>query len=193
MARRRLPDFAFAPPVFGYLLRNRHVIPATGREAEATRLHGRHYLKWVVAVDVDRQLVVSQVARRGPSNDLATLRPLVDAAHPVTPIRWVLAGGEFDSELNRAHSREVIGADSVIPAKRGKPLWPREVGVRAQMRAEFPQTLYTQRALVETVFSVVKRKLSARAPGRFLENPTSPVPPPGPRLQRVTPQTMGAV
>ena len=127
----------------------------------------RHYLKWVVAVDVGRQLVVAQIAKQGPSNDSANLRPLVDAASVRTPIRRVLADAEFDSELNHAHIRDVLGAESVIPAKRGKRTW-RLTGVRAQMRAEFPKTVYAQRSLVETVFSVVKRKLSARAPGRSL-------------------------
>jgi hypothetical protein len=37
------------------------------------------------------------------------------------------------------------------------------------MRAEFPRKLYRRRALVESVFSAVKRKLSTRAPGRSLE------------------------
>ena len=32
----------------------------------------------------------------------------------------------------------------------------------------FPRKLYRRRALIETVFSSVKRKLSARAPGRSL-------------------------
>jgi hypothetical protein len=35
--------------------------------------------------------------------------------------------------------------------------------VRAQMRADFPAVPYRQRALVESFFSAVKRKLSARA------------------------------
>ena len=41
-------------------------------------------------------------------------------------------------------------------------------GVRAEMRQDFPRRQYARRALVETVFSTVKRKLSARAPGRSL-------------------------
>jgi len=36
------------------------------------------------------------------------------------------------------------------------------------MRRAFPSQQYARRALVETVFSTVKRKLSARAPGRSL-------------------------
>ena len=55
----------------------------------------------------------------------------------------------------------------MIPAKRGKKTW-RIRGVRAEMRRAFPTRLYRRRALIESVFSSVKRKLSARAPGRSL-------------------------
>ena len=79
----------------------------------------------------------------------------------------LLADAEFDSERNHQFIRQVLGAKSAIPAKRGKLTW-RIHGIRAQMRRRFPTKLYRQRALVETVFSVVKRKLSARAPGRSL-------------------------
>jgi Transposase domain (DUF772) len=42
----------------------------------------RHWLKWTMVVD--RQLIVAQAARRGPTNDCALLRPLVDAAQSFT-------------------------------------------------------------------------------------------------------------
>jgi hypothetical protein len=38
----------------------------------------------------------------------------------------------------------------------------------AEMRRAFPRRLYRRRALVESLFSSVKSKLSARAPGRSL-------------------------
>jgi hypothetical protein len=41
-------------------------------------------------------------------------------------------------------------------------------GVRAEMRCAFPRRIYRRRALIESLFSSVKRKLSARAPGRSL-------------------------
>ena len=128
----------------------------------------RHWCKWTVVVDVLRRCVLAQAARQGPYNDCATLRPLVSAAHKVTPVGLVLADAEFDSERNHLHVREVIGADSVIPAKRGKAGWKIK-GIRAQMRRRFPRKRYRQRTQVESVFSVVKRKLSAKAPGRSTE------------------------
>jgi hypothetical protein len=128
----------------------------------------RHWCKWTIVIDVLRRCVLAQAARPGPYNDCATLRPLVSAAREVTPISLVLADAEFDSERNHLHVREVIGADSIIPAKRGKATWKIK-GVRAQMRRRFPRKRYSQRAQVESVFSVVKRKLSAKAPGRSNE------------------------
>lgn len=128
----------------------------------------RYWLKWTVVVDVPRRLILAQVARQGPYNDCATLRPLVSAASQVAAIGTVLADAEFDSERNHQHIRGVLGARSIIPAKKGKASW-RIQGVRAQMRRRFPRRRYGARALVESVFSAVKRKLSARAPGRSLE------------------------
>src|SRR6476646_9466659 len=39
-------------------------------------------------------------------------------------------------------------------------------GIRYQMYRAFPRQLYGPRAKIETVFSVIKRKLSTKAPGR---------------------------
>jgi len=127
----------------------------------------RHWLKWIVVADLDQQLLLSQSARRGPWNDCASLPAVVEAASQRRRIGVVLADAEFDSERNHTFIRQRLGAQSVIPAKRGKKTW-RVRGVRAAMRRAFPGKLYRRRALVETLFSSVKRKLSARAPGRSL-------------------------
>jgi hypothetical protein len=127
----------------------------------------RHWLKWVVVADVDHKFLLSQIARRGPWNDCANLPAVVETASQETRIGLVLADAEFDSERNHTYIRKKLGAQSVIPAKRGKKTW-RLRGVRAEMRRAFPQRIYRRRALIESVFSSVKRKLSARAPGRSL-------------------------
>jgi Transposase DDE domain/Transposase domain (DUF772) len=127
----------------------------------------RHWLKWVVAADLDHQLLLSQRARRGPWNDCGSLPEVVETASQQTSIGLVLADAEFDSERNPTYIRRHLGARSVIPAKRGKKTW-RVRGVRAEMRRAFPRKVYRRRALIETLFSSVKRKLSARAPGRTL-------------------------
>jgi len=126
----------------------------------------RHYLKWLIAIDTERLLVVAQMAKKGPSNDSANLRPLVDSAFSKRRFGLVLADAEFDSEKNHTHVR-ALGARAVIPAKRGKKDW-KVRGARLQMRRQFPVEHYRKRALVECVFSIIKRKLSLKAPGRSL-------------------------
>jgi Transposase DDE domain len=120
-----------------------------------------------MVVDLDRRLILAQTARRGPTNDWATWRPLVSAAHERVPIGLVLADAACNRERNHQHIRQVLQAQSVMLAKRGGASWKIH-GVRAQMRQEFPAALYRQRALIESLISAVKRKLSARAPGRSL-------------------------
>jgi hypothetical protein len=127
----------------------------------------RHWLKWVIVADLDEQFLLSQSAQRGPWNDCGNLPTLVGTAAEETPIGLVLAVAEFDSERNHTYIRQRLGAQSVIPAKRGKKTW-RIHGVRAETRRAFPTRLYRRRALIESVFSSVKRKLSPRAPGRGL-------------------------
>jgi hypothetical protein len=161
--------------------RAREAVAATGLAQGAVRTffvrrmhhHGqkplpwKHWLKWVVVADLDQQFLLSEIARRGPWNDCANLPTVVAAASERTPIGLVLADAEFDSERNHTYIRRERRAQSVIPAQGGKKTW-RIHGVRAQMRRSFPQRLYRRRALIESLFSSSKRKLSARAPGRSL-------------------------
>jgi hypothetical protein len=77
----------------------------------------RHFLKWLVVADVDRQIILAQRARQGPRCDMPVLPSLVDAASRILPlpIGVVLADAEFDSEANHGHIRTILGAHSVIP------------------------------------------------------------------------------
>jgi len=127
----------------------------------------RYRVKWTMAVDVDRRLILAQTAWSGSTIDCAMLRPLVSAVHARAPIGVVLADAECDSERNHQPIRQTLQAHSVLPAKRGGASW-RVQGARAQMRQEFPADLYRRRALIESLSSVVKRKPSAHAPGRSL-------------------------
>ena len=124
----------------------------------------RHWLKWLLTVDIQQQIILAQAARRGPWNDCATLPQLVNEAHHIAPIGCVLADAEFDSERNHTFIRNQLHAHSIIPAKRRSSL-PAS-GLRAFMRTAFPHKQYRQRNLIESVFSAVKRKLTCRASGR---------------------------
>jgi len=128
-----------------------------------------HWLKYLIAGDLDDQIILAQRTRQAPWCDCRALPGLADAAARVTPIGLLLADAEFDTEANHQHIRQRLGARSIIPAKRGRSS---RVGIRGQMRRHFPRRIYAQRAKVETIFSIIKRKLSARAPGRSLSTQT---------------------
>ena len=78
----------------------------------------RHWLKWLIVVDLHQQILLAQRARQGPWCDTRALPGLLDAARHRAPIRLVLADAEFDSEANHQHIRQRLGARSIIPAKR---------------------------------------------------------------------------
>ena len=164
-------DARFVKYLFDAALKMRFQSFTQGAAHGQKPLPWRHWLKWVIVADLDQQFLLSQSARRGPWNDCGNLPAMVEAASQQTRIGVVLADAEFDSERNHTYIRRQLGAQSVIPAKRGKKTW-RVRGVRAEMRRAFPRQLYRRRALIETVFSSVKRKLSARAPGRSLRMQT---------------------
>ena len=172
----RVPDFTTLYRFLGRL-DGQSIDRAVGETVRRMHRHGqkplpwRHWLKWVVVADLDQQFLLSQSARRGPWNDCASLPAVVETAAEQTRIGLVLADAEFDSERNHTYIRRQLGAQSVIPAKRGKKTW-RIHGVRAEMRRAFPRRIYRRRALIESLFSSVKRKLSARAPGRSLHMQT---------------------
>jgi hypothetical protein len=105
----------------------------------------KHWLKWFAVVNLKRQLILSQKARQAPWNDCATLPALVSRAQRHTPIGYVLADAEFDSERHHTFCRQQLQAVSVISAKRRSSC--RASGVRLEMREHFPSEKYSLRAL----------------------------------------------
>ena len=130
----------------------------------------RHWLQWILAVDVDRRMILAPTARRGPTHDGAPWRPRVDTAPPQGPIGVVLADAACDRERHHQHVRPAVQAYRIMPAQRGRATWHIQ-GIRAHMRQHCPAPLYRRRGLIERVCSAVKRNLSARAPGRSLYTP----------------------
>jgi hypothetical protein len=61
-----------------------------------------------------------KIRRIRPLKIVVFYRAVVQAASEQTRIGLVLSGAEFDSERNPNYIRQQLGAQSVIPAKRGK-------------------------------------------------------------------------
>jgi hypothetical protein len=126
----------------------------------------RRWLKWLVVLDTDRQILLAQEA---------SARAPITARQCSTPAdhRYCSRGCPTRCGTSRRrvrqraqpprHVRERLGAVRVIPAKRGKATWWVQ-GYRGRMRTAFPSLLYRRGALVESVFWAVKRKLCRREP-----------------------------
>jgi hypothetical protein len=140
-------------------------------EATGQRRSRAHWLKWLLAVDTARRLIVAQDPHRGPLNDVRRLPGVLAALPEALAVAWVVADREFDREANHQYIHRVLGAESAIPVRRHgapRPGTPVSGVYRARMARRFPKTAYGQRAISESVFSAVKRKLSPKAPGRSL-------------------------
>jgi hypothetical protein len=120
-----------------------------------------------MAVDMDRRLMIVQMARFGSTLDGVTLRPRVDSAQRVS-LGVVLADAECDSARHHQYIRMVLQACSIILAQPGGAGWHIQ-GVRAQMRQCLPRHEDSQRSWIERGISAVKRQRSARAPVRSLQ------------------------
>jgi hypothetical protein len=126
-----------------------------------------YWLKWVALADLTRGLILAQAAHRGPRPASRALPALLSrgAALAGAPVAWVLADAEFDGEANHAVIR-ALGARSAIPATRGPAGRPPRAPHRWRMATAFPRRAYRRRALIEAIFSAVKRTQGGVAPGR---------------------------
>jgi len=148
--------------------RGRHVVAvdATGfsrrsasRYYVAQLRHWRHtYLQWATVVWTHPQVICAQQAYVGPNSGYRFLRPLVEQAQAVRPIQRLLADAAYDSEAHHRWLREDCGIESIIPATKGRHGRPTQLPYRRRMQRWFPRRQYGQRWMVETVYSVVKRK-----------------------------------
>lgn len=146
----------------------RHVvaIDATGfsrrpasRYYVAKLTHWRHrYLQWSTVVWTKPLVICAQAAHGGPGSGYRFLRPLVEQTRALLPIHRLLADADYDSEAHHRWLREERGIESIIPATRGRPGRPTQQPYRRRMQQHFPRRRYGQRWMVETVYSVVKRK-----------------------------------
>ena len=148
--------------------RGRHIVAvdATGfsrraasRYYVAKLTHWRHtYLQWATVVWTKPQVICAQQAYVGPDSGYRFLRPLVEQAHAQHPIHRLLADAAYDSEAHHRWLREDCRIESIIPATKGRHGRPTQQPYRRQMQRWFPRRKYGQRWMVETVYSVVKRR-----------------------------------
>jgi hypothetical protein len=121
------------------------------------------YPKVVFVVDCASHLILSAVAGRGPASDLVQFGRALSQAVGRARIGTLLADADFDAEWVHRSIRS-HGIRSIIPPERGRPSDKPPAGRwRRWMRQQFGRLKgkYGQRWQVETVNSMIKRRLGA--------------------------------
>lgn len=146
----------------GYFVRRRERV---GMPWKTVVYH--RFPKLGVVCDVEAHFILAAQEGRGPKPDVADFRPLVAAALARVGINRIAADAGYDSEPNHAFARQECGVRSIIPAKHGRPTTkPARGHYRRLMQTRFDTAAYRDRVQVETVISMVKRRLEAFVRGR---------------------------
>jgi hypothetical protein len=129
----------------------------------------RHYAKLELATDCATHLILAAIAGRGPRVDVDRFVPLLDQALDRILLDSALADAGYDSEGNHCHARQTRGVRSYIPARHGRPSQKLPSGrFRRQMKQRLDKNYgsYGQRWQIETVNSMIKRRLAAHVAAR---------------------------
>jgi hypothetical protein len=129
----------------------------------------KHYAKLELAVDCASHFIIAAIAGRGPAVDVDRFVPLLDRALQQVLLDSVLADAGYDSEPNHRHAREQCRVRSFIPARIGRPTAKLPSGhYRRLMKLRLNKHYgsYGQRWQVETVNSMIKRRLAVHVAAR---------------------------
>jgi hypothetical protein len=146
----------------GYFVRRRERV---GMPWKTVVYH--HFPKLGVICDVEAHFILAAQEGRGPKPDIADFRPLVTAALARVGMDRIVADAGYDSESNHTFARQECCIRSIIPAKHGRPTTkPARGHYRRLMQTRFDLAAYRDRVQVETVISMLKRRLEAFVRGR---------------------------
>jgi hypothetical protein len=170
--RRRVPLAA----IDGTGMESRHVSRYfTKRQADGKPGGDRtyaHYPKVVFVADCKSHMILSAVPGRGPATDLVQFGRAFSQAVRRARIEVLLADADYDAEWLHAAVRS-HGVRTIIPPTRGRPTSKPPAGRwRRVMKQRFARLRpkYGQRWQVETVNSMIKRRLGSALRARVEAN-----------------------
>ncbi len=125
------------------------------------------YPKLSLVCDVDSHFIIACQTARGPKVDITEFQPLVTEALARVRLSQLAADAGYDSEANHRFARQECCIRSLIPPTRGRPTdKPARGRYRRLMQTRFDLAAYRSRVQVETVMSMIKRRLEAFIRGR---------------------------
>jgi transposase len=124
----------------------------------------RRFPKVGLVCDCASHMILAAIPGRGPTPDHPHLVEVMRAATARRPIDTLLADAGYDGEWVHVFLREELSIRSIIPPKTGRPTTKLPRGhYRRRMYYYFQrpkeQRTYGQRWQVETVMSMIKRRL----------------------------------
>lgn len=115
-----------------------------------------------IVIDRDSYLVLSGIPSWGPSPDILHFRSALRGALKRKSLHCIVADAGYDAEHAHQFAREECNIESIIPNRIGRPTTKLPTGMyRRLMATHFKKKLYGQRWNIETVNSVIKRRLGS--------------------------------
>jgi hypothetical protein len=145
-----------------YFIQRRSREPNLYQTTQYTR-----YPKLGLLVDCSNHVVLGYLPDQGPKPDIRDLAPTLSQTSSRVRIEWLTADAGYDSESNHRLCRDVCGIRTLIPPRHGRPTSkPASGRYRRLMQTRFDKKRYGQRWQVETVVSMIKRRLGSATTGR---------------------------
>jgi hypothetical protein len=121
----------------------------------------KHFLKTSIAVDTDQQLITGFMISKNRIHESRHAFVLLKKCHRMRKSECYVMDRGYDSEKMHRLIRDTLNADSVIPVR----VWGNTENIwgkyRKLMTDNFDDVRYRRRVLVETKFSVLKRRFGS--------------------------------
>jgi len=127
------------------------------------------FLKVSLAVDTNKQTILALKITKNRQHDTKHAKTLLRKASRIKLAEYYVLDRGYDSEAIHHQIREEIQAISYIPIRNWKASYVSGT-FRQEMAHKFDRTVYRRRNLVETVFSVVKRRFGGYVRGISFRN-----------------------
>jgi hypothetical protein len=169
LTNRQMKRIVELAAIDGSGFESRHVSDYFMKRQNMTGQRVRHirYPKANLLCDCSSHMTLAIDVCRGPSPDIVKFCQVLGEAIKNIKIKTLLADAGYDSERSHVFAREELGIRSIIPPLIGRRTSKLPKGRwRRLMRQRFDEEKYGQRWQVETVFSMIKRKLGSALTAR---------------------------